>query len=114
LGGLLQDDEQIDLAKVPILGDIPVIGKAFQSKGKSRVKTNLMVFMRSKIIRNASDARPLTENLLNRARLEEINQSGRDFSKIDNWIDEGATSPGAVRPRITNSTNSAPRIYNGQ
>jgi len=86
LGGLLQDDEQIDLAKVPILGDIPVIGRAFQSKGKSRVKTNLMVFLRPKIIRNASDARPLTQELLDRARLEEIRQSGRTTSKIDEYI----------------------------
>ena len=86
LGGLLQDDEQIDVSKVPILGDIPVIGRAFQSKGKSRRKTNLMVFLRPKIIRNASDARPLTQDLLNRARIEDINQSGREISKIDEYI----------------------------
>jgi general secretion pathway protein D len=86
LGGLLQDDEQIDVSKVPILGDIPVIGRAFQSKGKSRRKTNLMVFLRPKIIRNASDARPLTQDLLNRARIEDINQSGREVSKIDEYI----------------------------
>ena len=86
LGGLLQDDEQIDISKVPILGDIPVIGRAFQSKGKSRKKTNLMVFLRPKIIRNASDARPLTQDLLNRARIEDINQSGRATSKIDDYI----------------------------
>jgi len=92
LGGLLQDDEQIDLAKVPILGDIPVIGRAFQSKGKSRRKTNLMVFLRPKIIRNASDARPLTQDLLNRARIEDVNQSGREISKIDQYISNLETS----------------------
>ena len=100
LGGLLQDDEQIDLAKVPILGDIPVIGKAFQSKGKSRAKTNLMVFLRPKIIRNASDARPLTQEFLNRARIEEIRQSGRTTSKIDEYV-----------PNLNPPTT---RIYNGQ
>jgi len=88
LGGLLQDDEQIDLSKVPILGDIPVIGRAFQSKGKSRRKTNLMVFLRPKIIRNASDARPLTQDLLDRARIEDINQSGRATSKIDDYLSD--------------------------
>ncbi|MDA8708634.1 type II secretion system secretin GspD [Hellea sp.] len=86
LGGLLQDDEQIDLAKVPILGDIPIIGRAFQSKGKSRIKTNLMVFLRPKIIRNASDARPLTQDLLNRARTQEMQLSGRPTSKIDDYV----------------------------
>lgn len=87
LGGLLQDDEEIDLAKVPILGDIPVLGKVFQSKGKSRVKTNLMVFLRPTIIRNASDARPLTQIGLERMRLEDRRQSGRDVSKLDSFLD---------------------------
>ncbi len=86
LGGLLQDDEQIDISKVPILGDVPIVGRLFRSEGKSRKKTNLMVFLRPTIIRNASDARPLTQDRLNRMRLEDMRQSGREFSKIDNYI----------------------------
>ena len=85
LGGLLQDDEQIDFSKVPLLGDLPIVGRAFQSKGKSRKKTNLMVFLRPKIIRSASDARPLTQELLNRARREDMLQSQRLTSKIDDY-----------------------------
>lgn len=83
LGGLLQDDEQIDVSKVPILGDIPVAGKLFRSKGKQRTKTNLMVFLRPTIIRNAQDARTLTQDSLNRIRQDEMDFSGRDYSKID-------------------------------
>ncbi len=86
LGGLLQDDEQIDVSKVPILGDVPIVGRLFRSEGKSRKKTNLMVFLRPTIIRNASDARPLTQQRLNRMRYEDMQQSGREFSKIDNYI----------------------------
>ena len=87
LGGLLEDNEEISLSKVPILGDIPVLGKAFQSKGKSRVKTNLMVFLRPTIIRNASDARPLTQIGLDRIKLEDRLQSGREYSKIESFLD---------------------------
>lgn len=83
LGGLLQDDEQIDFEKVPVLGDLPVVGGLFRSKGQSRTKTNLMVFLRPTIIRNADDARELTQSRLSRIRLEDMNQSGRDQSKID-------------------------------
>ena len=83
LGGLLQDDEKIDIEKVPVLGDIPILGNAFRSKGRTRSKTNLMVFLRPTIIRNADDARRLTQSRLNRMRLEDINQSGREQSKID-------------------------------
>ncbi|MDG1141856.1 MAG: type II secretion system protein GspD, partial [Hellea sp.] len=86
--GLLQDDEQIDFSKVPLLGDLPIVGRAFQSKGKSRKKTNLMVFLRPKIIRSASDARPLTQELLNRARREDMLQSQRLTSKIDDYLSD--------------------------
>ena len=86
LGGLLEDDEQIELSKVPLLGDIPVVGNLFQSKGRSRAKTNLMVFLRPKIIRNAADARPLTQARLDQIRLEDRLQSDRDISKIDTYL----------------------------
>jgi len=86
LGGLIQDDEEINIDKVPILGDAPVIGKLFQSKGKSRVRTNLMVFLRPTIIRNGDDARPLTEERLNYMRQQDLEQSGREVSKFDQLV----------------------------
>ncbi|WP_371395732.1 secretin N-terminal domain-containing protein [Fretibacter rubidus] len=89
LGGLIQDDEEVSLSKVPILGDAPGIGKLFQSKGKSRVRTNLMVFLRPTIIRNSRDAQPLTERRLNQIRREDMMQSGRTTSKLDQVLDSG-------------------------
>jgi len=86
LGGLLQDDEQISAEKVPFLGDLPGVGALFRSRGKSRSKTNLMVFLRPTIIRSAEDARPLTQRRLEQARQLDLEQSGRDFSKIDEYI----------------------------
>lgn len=55
LGGLSQDQDKEEESKVPILGDIPVVGWLFKSKNHSKVKTNLMVFLTPKIIRNPSD-----------------------------------------------------------
>ena len=86
LGGLIQDDESFEESKVPVLGDVPVIGNLFRSRGKSRERTNLMVFLRPKIIRNAQDARPLTQYRLNQIRAEDISQSGRETSKLDSVI----------------------------
>ncbi len=83
LGGLLQDDEQIDVEKLPVLGDLPGIGRAFRSEGKSRARTNLMVFLRPTIIRDEDDARSITRSRLDRIRAEDIAQSGRETSKID-------------------------------
>ena len=86
LGGLIQDDEQISVEKVPVLGDIPVAGALFRSEGKSRTRTNLMVFLRPTILRNSADVRPLTRDRLNQMRQLDLLQSGRDVSKVDRMI----------------------------
>ncbi len=87
LGGLIQDDEQLDIDKVPLLGDAPVIGRLFQSRGKSRVKTNLMVFLRPTIIRNAEDARPITQERLRTMREYQSQNSEDGTAKLDMAID---------------------------
>jgi general secretion pathway protein D len=56
LGGLIQDDTANNEDKVPLLGDIPYLGNLFKYKSKSRKKTNLMVFLRPTVIRNAEQA----------------------------------------------------------
>ncbi len=86
LGGLIQDDEQLDIDKVPLLGDAPVIGRLFQSRGKSRVKTNLMVFLRPTIIRNAEDARPITQDRLRTIRQYQSENSQDGTAKLDTAI----------------------------
>jgi len=86
LGGLIQDDEQINISKVPVLGDVPVVGNLFKSEGKSRVKTNLMVFLRPTIIRTQDDASPLTQRRLDQMRREDLLQSGRTVSKLDEFV----------------------------
>ena len=59
LGGLLQDEYSGNQEKVPVLGDVPLLGNLFKSEARSRKKTNLMVFLRPVIVRDA----PSTENL---------------------------------------------------
>ena len=86
LGGLIQDNEEINSSKVPILGDAPIIGGLFRSKGKSRVKTNLMVFLRPTIIRNSQDADKATNQRLEYMRQADTLQSGRESSKLDSIL----------------------------
>ena len=61
IGGLLSDEERRTIEKVPVLGDVPLLGNFFKSKAKSRTKTNLMIFLRPVILRTAADNRRLTE-----------------------------------------------------
>jgi general secretion pathway protein D len=52
LGGLIKDDVQETEEKVPLLGDIPFLGRLFRNDSVSVNKTNLMVFIRSTVIRD--------------------------------------------------------------
>jgi general secretion pathway protein D len=52
LGGLIKDDVQDATQKVPILGDIPFIGRLFRSDAVQVTKTNLLIFIRPTIIRD--------------------------------------------------------------
>jgi general secretion pathway protein D len=54
LGGLIQDDVTQADSKVPLLGDIPFIGRLFRSTKETRIKRNLMVFLRPTVIRDAA------------------------------------------------------------
>ena len=60
LGGLLQDEYSGNQEKVPILGDVPFFGNLFKSETRSRKKTNLMVFLRPVIVRDASSTESLS------------------------------------------------------
>ena len=52
LGGLIQDDTSSTESKVPLLGDIPVLGRLFRSTREARQKRNLMVFLRPSVARD--------------------------------------------------------------
>ena len=56
LGGLLQEGFTNDQEKVPVLGDVPVLGQLFRYDTRKRTKTNLMIFLRPTVLRDASQA----------------------------------------------------------
>jgi general secretion pathway protein D len=62
LGGLLQDSLSNGEDKVPLLGDIPMVGNLFRYETRKRSKTNLMVFLRPTVIRDAGAVRGLTND----------------------------------------------------
>ena len=62
LGGLLEDKYYSNEDKVPGLGDIPVLGNLFKTQSRALVKTNLMVFLRPIIVRDAADSEAFSLN----------------------------------------------------
>lgn len=57
LGGLLEDTLRESEQRVPILGSIPILGALFRTQKSDVVKTNLMVFIRPKILRDTAQTR---------------------------------------------------------
>ena len=73
LGGLVQDNVSSTTDKVPVLGDLPVIGQLFRFETRRQQKTNLMVFLRPFIVRDDTDARTIAvDRYDNMRRLEEV------------------------------------------
>lgn len=79
LGGLMRDEDKEKTAKIPILGDIPILGWLFKSESKEKNKTNLVVFISPKIVRNPADSQAIFDEKINQ-RIDFIqkNMSGRD------------------------------------
>ncbi|CUT17214.1 putative type II secretion system protein D [Candidatus Ichthyocystis hellenicum] len=60
LGGLIEDKLQDSSHKVPFFGNLPILGALFRSDSRTHQKTNLIIFLRPIIIRNAKDMDPYT------------------------------------------------------
>lgn len=75
LGGLMKEDEFETINKVPLLGDIPILGWLFKSRNLGRSKTNLLMFLTPKIIHSQEDSRRLLSRKAEE-RLRFIKKSG--------------------------------------
>ncbi len=84
LGGLITDDLNESVEKVPGLGDIPLLGKLFSTTRTKIVKTNLMIFLQPTILRDAGDANRLASGKYNyiRAKQLESAQDGVDLMPL--------------------------------
>jgi len=82
LGGLVDEDTQETLSKVPILGSIPLIGKLFQSSSSTVVKRNLMVFLRPTILIDSNDSNNLSDDKYNYIKARQM-LTGESTQSVD-------------------------------
>ncbi|MDH3980487.1 MAG: type II secretion system secretin GspD [Gammaproteobacteria bacterium] len=80
LGGLIEETVGEDEQKVPLLGDIPLLGNLFKSRATDITKTNLMVFIHPVILRDSSVASHYTNSKYNYIRAL---QMGEDAEGVD-------------------------------
>ena len=121
ISGLLDDNERRTIEKIPLLGDLPVLGHLFTSKAKQRSKTNLMIFIRPTILRTAADSRRITEQRYGYLRLQQglaeperepsIDQLVRDYMGAAPPI-PSAPMPGSIEdPRIAVPVRTTSTVF---
>ena len=81
LGGLVEDKATNGIDKVPLLGDIPVVGSLFRSEKRQRTKTNLMVFLRPYVIRDGSASSSIVMD-----RYDYMRAVGHENAPKDHWL----------------------------
>nr|WP_246612306.1 type II secretion system secretin GspD [Agarivorans albus] len=72
LGGLLDDQIEESESKVPLLGDIPVLGHLFRSTNSKKVKRNLMIFIRPTIIRDSVTMQSVSSRKYSQIRAQQL------------------------------------------
>jgi general secretion pathway protein D len=85
IGGLIQDQDNETINKIPLLGDIPGFGWLFKTKHKERTKTNLIIVLTPRIIRGAQEMAEVSErqknNFTNAVKSDEPFNLGRELQQ---------------------------------
>ncbi|MGS2721121.1 type II secretion system secretin GspD [Paraglaciecola aestuariivivens] len=91
LGGLIDEDVQESVSKVPLLGDIPFIGHLFKSTSTSKRKRNLMVFIRPTIVRDGVKMNEISQKKYQYIRAEQLKRQSQGIPLMP--LTEGPALP---------------------
>lgn len=101
LGGLIKDQERETITKVPLLGDLPILGWLFKSRNVNTEKVNLVVFLTPKILRTPQDRGSVLSKKLDE-RLDFVKAAGGREpygKKLDEIRNRSAYTPSSILER---------------
>ena len=103
LGGLMEDEDSVEQSKIPLLGDIPVLGWLFKNSTVRKIKKNLVIFLTPDIIRNSRGHRKILRAKMNE-RIDWIKQNsgGKDpyGKKFNSLIKDASASAKTFVPNV--------------
>ena len=91
LGGLIDEDVQESVSKVPLLGDIPFLGNLFKSTSTSKRKRNLMIFIRPTIVRDGVTMNEISHRKYNYIRAQQLKRQSEGIPLMP--FEEGPILP---------------------
>jgi len=90
LGGLIDNQLKDNEQKVPLVGDIPLLGNLFRYRTNNRTKSDLMVFLHPRILRDAATEASVSSEKYNYMRTEQLQH------REENW----PITPSSQRPLL--------------
>jgi general secretion pathway protein D len=122
LGGLIDDTWRDSIAKVPLLGDLPLLGKLFSYKTKSKGKSNLMIFIRPTIIKDQILSNSVSMEKYNYIKAQQLlNNQDSAIQNIDSFLASGAktkplnqikSKPVKTQPLVYKNNSQSPLVDN--
>ena len=79
MGGLIDEDSQEVISKVPVLGSIPILGRLFQSSSTSTNTKNLMVFLKPTILTDSDVANQISLEKYNYFKAEQETKNNKSI-----------------------------------
>ncbi len=113
IGGLIDDGIQESSQKVPLLGDLPLIGALFRSQATTKSKRNLMVFIRPTIVRDEASIANLTSRKYNYIRARQLERKAEGINLMSDdesmpvlpTFDESLTLPPSFEETVKDKEN---------
>lgn len=111
LGGLMKNGGGDSISKIPILGDIPILGQLFSTRGEAKTQTNVVIYLTPYVVKKSGDLQHLREML---SELEDIQQKYNAYvrkgleKQESSWFDVGASSDSqaTTSKRVNGATKS--------
>lgn len=92
IGGLMEDRKTETIDKVPLLGDIPILGEAFKRRRVSKAKTELLIFLTPHVAARPDVLRPMSQDELDGAKLTPKAVDPGVFDEHMQGMERGATT----------------------
>lgn len=96
IGGLMDNQDNVSIKKIPVLGDIPGLGALFRRRRRDNTKTELLIFLTPHVVRNGMEAEAVTEAEKESTRLVPETFPDKDLRRYIPWRRGGT---GTVSPR---------------
>jgi general secretion pathway protein D len=114
LGGLLSDTYNNNIEKIPLAGDIPVLGNLFKNENRTRNKSNLMMFLRPAVMRDGASTEAFAYDRYDEIRGQQLQTQPSTDNVMLRGVNAAPVLPEAALQRSNNRGNGSARMEGTQ